>query len=115
MGRPQRRTYQGEGGYAMVALLIGLSIMAVALSVALPTWSTMARREKEAELVFRGEQYARAIQLFQRKYANSFPPNLEVLVDQKFLRKRYKDPITGEDFNPVAVGDQLAAQVSAVD
>ena len=40
--------------------------MAVALSVALPAWRTMTQREKEAELVFRGEQYARAIALFQR-------------------------------------------------
>ena len=59
---------RGAAGYAMVALLVGLSIMAVALSVALPAWRTMTQREKEAELVFRGEQYARAIALFQRKY-----------------------------------------------
>jgi hypothetical protein len=29
------------------------------------------------------------------------PPNFDVLVDQKFLRKKYKDPITGDDFEPV--------------
>ena len=100
----------GEGGYAMVALLVGLSIMSVALSVALPAWSTMARREREAELIFRGEQYARAIQLYQRKFANSFPPSIDLLVDQKFLRKKYKDPITGEDFSPVAAGNPIAQE-----
>src|SRR5262245_17661916 len=98
------RDTSSEGGYAMVALLVGISIMAVALSVALPAWRTMAQREKEAELVFRGEQYARAIALYQRKSANAFPPNMDLLVDQKFLRRKYKDPVTDDDFQILYVG-----------
>jgi type II secretory pathway pseudopilin PulG len=85
----------------MAALLVGLSIMAVMLTIAMPTWKQMAQREKEAELVFRGTQYARAIGLFQKKYANAFPPNLDVLVREKFLRRKYKDPITNDDFVPL--------------
>ena len=92
----------------MVALLILMAVMAVAMTVALPAWSTMARREREAELVFRGEQYARAIMLFQRKYAGAFPPNVEVLVNERFLRKQYKDPITNDDFQPIGVGQAVA-------
>jgi type II secretory pathway pseudopilin PulG len=88
----------------MVALLVSMSVMAVMLSVAMPVWKTMARREKEAELVFRGEQYARAIAMFQQRVANAAPPSLDVLVEQRFLRKKYKDPITGEDFGLVLVG-----------
>ena len=56
---------RGERGYAMVALLVSLTIMGVMLSVAMPVWKQMAQREKEAELVFRGQQYARAIGLYQ--------------------------------------------------
>jgi type II secretory pathway pseudopilin PulG len=94
-----------DSGYAMVALLIGISIMAVALSVALPTWSAMAKREREEELIFRGQQYARAISLYQRKFANAFPPNFDLLVEQRFLRKKYKDPMTPKgEFQPVYVG-----------
>ena len=52
-----------ESGYAMVALLVAMSVMAIALSTAMPVFSTVARREREAELVFRGEQYARALSL----------------------------------------------------
>jgi type II secretory pathway pseudopilin PulG len=85
----------------MAGLLVGLTIMAVMMSVALPVWTTMSKREKEEELIWRGQQYARAIGLFQRKYANTFPPSVDVLVEQKFLRKKYKDPITGEDFQPI--------------
>src|SRR5437868_10091319 len=91
---------RGQQGYAMVALIVAMSIMAIMMSAAMPTWRQMAQREKEAELVFRGQQYARAIGLFQRKAGPGvLPPGLDVLVDQKFLRKKYKDPITGEDFD----------------
>lgn len=84
----------GARGYAMAALLVLLGVMAVALTVAMPTWRQMVQREKEEELVFRGKQYVRAIGLFQRKYAASFPPDVDTLVSQRFLRKKYKDPMT---------------------
>jgi type II secretory pathway pseudopilin PulG len=88
----------GERGYAMAALLVAMAVMAIVLSTALPVYQTVVRREREAELVFRGEQYARAIALFQRKYANALPPDVDVLVKERFLRKKYKDPITRGDF-----------------
>jgi len=43
-----------EEGYAMAALLVGLSVMAVLMTVAMPVWKQLAQREKEEELVFRG-------------------------------------------------------------
>jgi type II secretory pathway pseudopilin PulG len=101
-GQPSGRpSLGGNRGYAMAALLVAMSVMAVLMSALLPVWTTMAKREKEAELVFRGNQYARAIALFQRKFANAAPPTIDVLVEQRFLRKKYKDPITNEDFQPL--------------
>ena len=99
-----------ERGYAMAALLVAMSVMAIVLSTAMPVYQTVARREREAELVFRGEQYARAIALFQRKYANQLPPDVDVLIDQRFLRKKYKDPITGGDFQYLGAGSPELAQ-----
>jgi type II secretory pathway pseudopilin PulG len=96
-------THQKQAGYVMATLLVGMSVMAVMLSVAMPVWKQLAQREKEEELIFRGEQYARAIGLFQRKYANAMPPNLDVLVNQRFLRKKFKDPITNDDFVPITL------------
>lgn len=92
----------------MAALLVGMSVMAVLMSALLPVWTHMATREKEEELIFRGNQYARAIGLFQRKFANTAPPSIDVLVDQRFLRKKYKDPITNDDFQPLYANSQLA-------
>jgi type II secretory pathway pseudopilin PulG len=96
----------GERGYAMAALLVTLAVMSVLMSAALPTWRHEAQREKEAELVFRGEQYARAVALFRVKNQNAFPPSIDVLVQGKFLRKKYLDPITGKDFDVIGVGSQ---------
>jgi type II secretory pathway pseudopilin PulG len=92
-----------DRGYAMAVLLVGLSVMAVMLTMAMPVWSQFTKREREAELIWRGQQYARAIGLFQRKFANTFPPNVDILVEQRFLRKKYKDPVTNDDFQLIAV------------
>ena len=78
----------------MAALLVALSVMAVLLSVALPAWSHMIRREKEEELIFRGLQYARAINQYQRKFANASPASLDLLIEQRMLRKKFKDPLS---------------------
>jgi type II secretory pathway pseudopilin PulG len=96
-----------QGGYAMAALLVGMSVMAIVMSVALPVWRTSAQRDREAELIFRGEQYARAVALFQRKNAGAFPPTLDILLNGRFLRTKYKDPITGGDFTLVYAGQAL--------
>lgn len=88
------KTAGTTAGYAMAALLVSLAIMAILMSVAMPTWRQAAQREREEELIFRGKQYARAVELFQRRYANAFPPNVDVLIQQSFLRKKYKDPMT---------------------
>jgi type II secretory pathway pseudopilin PulG len=89
----------------MVALLVAMSIMAIMMTVALPTWHQMAQREKEAELIFRGQQYARAIGLFQKKAGPGvLPPNIDALVEGHYLRKKYKDPITGGDFDVLNAG-----------
>src|SRR5262245_55626556 len=94
-----------DRGFAMAALLVTMSIMAIAMSVALPAWHTAARREKEAELIFRGQQYARAVMLYQRRFPGAAAPNLDVLLNEHLLRKKYKDPITNGDFQLVGAAD----------
>jgi type II secretory pathway pseudopilin PulG len=108
------RTPHSTDGYAMAALLVGMTIMALFLSMALPAWRTAAQREKEEELIFRGQQYARAIALFQRKYANTFPPNLNILLDGHFLRKKYKDPMTTDGEFQVVYANQQAQATGGV-
>jgi type II secretory pathway pseudopilin PulG len=91
--RGQERAADASG-YAMAALLVALNVMAILITVAMPVWKTAVKREREAELIWRGSQYARAIMLFSRKYANANPPNIDILLTERFLRKKYKDPMT---------------------
>lgn len=94
--------FGGSAGYAMAALLVALGVMSVAATIAMPVWHQAARREKEAELIFRGEQYVRAISLFQRRTGpGALPPDVNFLVEHRFLRKAYRDPMTGEAFQVI--------------
>jgi type II secretory pathway pseudopilin PulG len=103
-----RARHAGQAGFAMAALLVTLGVMAVMMSAAMPVWRHQAQREKEAELVFRGEQYARAVGLYQRKMGpGTVPPNIDALVQQKFLRKKYLDPMVPDgEFQIVPFGGQ---------
>lgn len=105
-----RRPRSDDGGYAMAALLVALTVMSLMLSMAMPVWRTAAKRERETELVFRGEQYAHAIELFSRRNGG-FPTSLEMLRAGRYIRKLYKDPITDGDFQPVFLG-QVAIPTS---
>lgn len=105
---------RGERGYAMAAVLVAVAVSGVLLGVAMPVWRTAVQRDREEELVFRGRQYARAIQLYQRKFANAYPPSVDVLVQQRFLRKKYTDPVNKNgDFEilyQATLAQRLAAQ-----
>jgi type II secretory pathway pseudopilin PulG len=56
------------------------------------------QRQKEEELIFRGQQYRRAIQLYVRRFGR-YPASLDDLEDTndlRFIRKLYPDPMTPE-------------------
>jgi type II secretory pathway pseudopilin PulG len=97
-----RGTRLDDAGFVMVALLVAMAVTAVWMGALLPAWRQQMQREKEAELIFRGESIARAIYLYRQKNGQNLPPSLDTLVSQRFLRKKYIDPITGKDFLPVA-------------
>jgi type II secretory pathway pseudopilin PulG len=94
---------RGERGFAMAALLVAMAVMAVVMSALLPVWRTLSIREKEEELVWRGRQYDRAVQLYRKKTAAPGAPNVDALVRGRFLRQKYLDPITNGEFEYVGV------------
>jgi type II secretory pathway pseudopilin PulG len=103
-----------QRGYAMAALLVSIGVMTLLMSVALPVWRHEAQREKEAELIFRGQQYARAVNLYTRKAGpGNFPPSIDILVQQRFLRKKYKDPMTKDgEFDIITAATAQGSQAS---
>ena len=83
-----------QKGYTLLILLFAVSILSIGLIVAVPVMQTQSQREKEEELLFRGNQYVEAIRLYQLKKPGTFPSTLEELVEEKCLRRLYRDPMT---------------------
>ncbi len=83
-----------SSGYVLIMLLFLITAMAIGLMVAVPVWQTQIQREKEEELIFRGNQYVEAVRVFQQKKPGTFPRSLDELVEEKCIRRLYKDPMT---------------------
>jgi type II secretory pathway pseudopilin PulG len=87
-------------GYVLIMLLFVVTAMGIGLLVAVPVWQTQIQREKEEELIFRGKQYVEAVRVFQIKKPGTFPKTLEELVEEKCLRRPFKDPMSPDgDWN----------------
>jgi len=85
-----------EGGYALLLVVFLAAILLISLAVAVPPVLHEGTREREEELIFRGEQYQRAIGLFYKKYGR-YPNTIDELLrtnDRGFLRKEFPDPMT---------------------
>jgi len=82
-----------EKGYTLAALMVIVGVICVLVAVALPLWSRIITREREEELIFRGEAYRKAIVRFWRKNGR-LPFTLDELVSSKALRRLYPDPMT---------------------
>lgn len=104
---------RGEAGYMLLAILFMLFLLILAASIAVPTITHEIKREREIEMIHRGEQYARAIKKYYKKF-NRYPTRIEELENTnnlRFLRKRYKDPMNPEGkFRLLYFGDLRIAQ-----
>ncbi len=83
------------GGYTLIVCVMAVTLLSIAVATALPLMSGQIKREKEAELIFRGLQYAEAIRVFQRRFGR--PPNmLSELMETRprSIRQMWKDPMT---------------------
>ncbi len=99
--RTDRQSRRGSGreGYALIMVLFGAAVAAVMLARALPRDAMSAQRVREERLIHHGKEYSRAIKLYFREH-KKYPKKIEDLekTDRvRYLRRRYKDPITGED------------------
>lgn len=94
-GKEQTGVARRENGFTLVGLLIIIAIATIMLAAAFPLWTSVVQREKEEELIFRGEAYKQAIQDFVRTFGRP-PQKLDELVEMepRSIRKLYKDPMT---------------------
>ncbi len=96
-----------EQGYVMLIAIFLIALLVISLAVAAPKMARSIQRDRDLETFHRGMQYRRAIQLYYRKF-HAYPPNVDALVntnDIRFLRKKYIDPMTGQDdWKPIVFG-----------
>lgn len=87
-----------DEGYTLVVLVMIIAVMAIMMAVAVQIVSFQMKREREAELIFRGKQYVEAIRLYKQKYGRN-PMQMKELweADPRVLRQRWIDPITNSD------------------
>jgi len=84
-GREAKLTSKCERGYALVALLVVMSLMALFALTAASNVKQQAQREREKEAIFRGEQVADAIRAYYRSKGgqgvNSLPTDMDQLLE----------------------------------
>jgi len=92
---------ESQRGYAYLMALFMVTTLIIASQVAVRNYLTEGRREREDQLIWRGQQYVRAIRLYYRKTGH-YPSNLDDLKkgmpELHFLRyAAYKDPMKKDD------------------
>ena len=92
---------RSQGGYAILLVLFFVTLMLLATISIAPNILTEGRREKEKEMIWRGNQYARGVKMYYRK-TGKFPTSMDDLIKPKlgslrFMRQAYKDPMNAKD------------------
>jgi type II secretory pathway pseudopilin PulG len=94
----RRFRVSGRGvGYNLVALMVLVAVINITVAAALPSVSQAMRREREAELIFRGLQYAEAIRVFQLR-TGRYPTSLRELLETnpRCIRQLWTDPFNDD-------------------
>ena len=104
-----------ESGFTYLTVLFIVAILMTGLALAGQVWETVARREKEADLLFVGNQYRTAIALYYERTpggVKSYPRTLQDLLKdprspstQRYLRKLYPDPFGSKEWGLVKAPD----------
>ena len=84
-----------EGGFTLLELIIVVAIIGVLAGIAMPALRDVPRRAAEAVLRTNLTTFRNVIDQY---YADrgTYPPSLEALVDEGYLRRIPRDPITRE-------------------
>jgi type II secretory pathway pseudopilin PulG len=106
------RARRTEAGFTYLGVLLAVMLLGMALATVGIVWSTQVRREREAQLLFVGDQYRRAIARYVAD-GGRYPASLAAMLqDARFpqvhrqLRKLYVDPMTGKaDWDLLPAGD----------
>ncbi|MGU3781968.1 type II secretion system protein [Burkholderia metallica] len=104
--RQPRRSPRGpraQRGIAYLGVLMLVAALGLGMTQAARVWTTVQQRDREAQLLFVGNQFRAAIASYYNAAEGSrYPPSLDVLLEDRralptvrHLRRLYADPLTG--------------------
>ena len=109
------------GGFTYLTVMFIVAILMGGLAVIGEVWETAAKRDKEADLLFVGNQYRRAIARFYEGTPGGvkrYPRTLDELLKdprqpstQRYLRQLYPDPFGSKEWGIVKAPDGGVAGV----
>lgn len=114
-----RRVRVRTGGFTYLMLLWWVALSGLMLAALAQSWMLDARRAREAELVWRGEQFRLAIEAYASvpvgEGQSQLPRRLEDLLEdrrsgelQRHLKRIWPDPMTGRtEWGLVREGDGI--------
>ena len=105
---PKLRIWGSHKGFSYIGVLLAVAIAGIAMTAANRYWSTVIQREREVELLFRGDQIRQGIEAYYENppegQNKQYPRIIENLLKdprypqtRRHLRRWYKDPFTGKN------------------
>jgi len=101
-----------SSGFTYLTILFVVAIMGAGLALVGEVWHTGAVREREAELLYVGNQYRKAIERYYLAGPRQYPRSLSDLLKdarkpgtERYLRQLYPDPVTGKDWGIMKAPD----------
>jgi hypothetical protein len=99
--RDLRNGRAGQSGYALLLALFMMTVMLITSTAVLMDRRTQGRREREDQMIWRGNQFVRAIRLYYRKTGH-YPQDLDMLekgvADLHFIRpEALTDPMNSDE------------------
>lgn len=119
--RISHSAFRNSSGFTYIALIAAVAIIGISLGAAGKYWQNVMLRDREEELLFRGDQYRQAIERYYFAIPGrpQYPESIENLITdnrtaagRRHLRQKYKDPMTNQDF--VEIRDQLSKRITGV-
>lgn len=109
---PRAKNMKSDEGFTYIGALVLVMVMSISLSSYAKSWSVFMKRERETELLFRGNQIRDAIirwndplggkrKILPLKDLKDLLEDPYSLTKTRYLRKLYKDPITNGDFEVI--------------
>ena len=99
------KVLNNEKGFTLFILLASIVMMGISTTIGVKQWKVMVQQDKEAELLFRGDQIRRGIEAYLLGPGRGlkYPKSLEDLVGggfkgRNYVRRLFKDPITNGEW-----------------